>query len=483
MKQAFQIVPPDSSNSTATHIETVKPLRMHRFTAALMLVLLFLPSLGISAAAVGPETDAILVASPSRKELKISDNAVADINASLNVRRLNTSIPVTAATDKDCTLAEELLSQANKSRENVEAAFKFLREQGLEIPREANGSYNLGFDAVEEAVELMETGDFNGAIEQAFQALQHLGDAFVLVQNVAEVSPGDVEKEAERAIGLMVAIDRASTFIDRLNGTLSNIVEEDIDVSEIEMKMVEAVDLLRWASKSLENGEIEEAEGKLAETRDIIEDASSPFNNTVRYLKIAKTERFVDYVETNIQSLQWKITRLQNNIEAERIEKTTVALQAVSHKVQGIRVCLYEGMVEDAINELSEAVHEIDEGLNELNGEGISIQLKAMNIAEARVQVLKSTTERLALRGENTSKVDAELEKTEALLDEMMDQLEKGNTEAAQELLEEAEENFNEVQENIHISSIKERAQESVRNKLREEQSDSAKDDILSISP
>ena len=349
------------------------------------------------------------------------------------------------------TLAEGLLSLIENSREQVEAAFDELEAEEIDVPEGAMDSYEQGVEAAEEALQLMEEGKYSAAYAKALQALQRFRIALHLIQVIGPERPTeDTEEEAERAIGLKEAIERAYEFLERFNGTADRLFEEGYDVEEIRTNLEEANYILGEAEELLDLGDIDGATQILAEARGILGRTTGLLHSTAKRVKSVKTERFLEHVESRIQSVEESVNRLRHHISEGQVVLNS--LKNTRTKLWKIRSRLAAGEVEDVVDELDDTVGEIDDEVDELNGRGISVFIKEMNRLEVKIRVLKATAEKWAKKGADTFEVEEELQSAKGLLEEMMIRLEEGDTEAAEDLLEEIEEA---LPENREITQIK----------------------------
>ena len=252
---------------------------------------------------------------------------------------------------------------------------------------------------------------------------------------------------SERAIRLRTAIERAYATLDRINATADRLEDEGYDVEEIRLNLDEANETLMEAVVLLDLFDIEGAAEKLATAREILDMTMDLLHSTAKEIKEVKAERFLEYMERRILSMNEKINRLRNGVAAGAVVSATAMLQNTERKLQSIRTQLVAGDVADAIEELDDAVEEIEETLGSLNGKGISRQIKSMNKLEAKISVLNATAEKLRKRGEDTSEIEEEIQNAEKLIDEAMDLLEEGDTNAVGEVLEEVQEQLEETEE------------------------------------
>jgi hypothetical protein len=146
----------------------------------------------------------------------------------------------TVASDNSMELAETLIDQAEDAEDNVEDAFDELMDEGVEIPSDANSSYLQGIEYLDMAKENFDEGNYAGASEKAFEAIQLFGDAFERVQDLAPVEPDDDEGDNETGNPerLAVAIERAYAYWEKINETVTRLGGEGFNVSVV----VEALD-------------------------------------------------------------------------------------------------------------------------------------------------------------------------------------------------------------------------------------------------
>lgn len=252
---------------------------------------------------------------------------------------------------------------------------------------------------------------------------------------------------SERAVRLRTAIDRAYAFLDRINATADRLEDEGYDVEEIRLNLDEANETLIEAVVLLDLFDIEGATEKVATAREILDMTMDLLHSMAKKVKEVKAERFLEYMERRIISMNEKIYRLRNGVAAGAVVSATAMLQNTKRKLQSIRTQLVAGDVVDAIEELDDAVEEIEETIGGLNGKGISKQIKSMNKLEAKISILNASAEKLRKRGEDTSEIEEEIQNAQKFIDEAMELLEEGDTNAVEEVLEEIQEQLEKMEE------------------------------------
>jgi hypothetical protein len=511
----------------------VKNMRFGKLTAILMVALLVSPSLVIAEEAValtvvtdeylyepGDEVEISGTAEPNSEvnvtisdgtkeifkgrtladeegnfsvEFKLLEEAVAGaytVAASIFEASADASFVVVDMELKE--LAEELLDMAEELRDDLDELLDLLEERGVEVPPEILEDLDAGVQTLEEAEGLMENEEYGATAEKARDALEILGGVFesaeALVPEEGEPpegeepleteEPEEPEDDVERGIGLYVAIDMALRFIDKVNVTVDRLIDEgyEFDYELIRGRLEEAEDALialRDKLDSLESdASIADIAQELARIRGYLGETNGLLHSTaVRQHKQEMAEKFMGHVQNRIRSLNETILKLRERLEAEKMAMVGHNLGVVSRKIERLRERLSTDEVDELLGELEDAVEEIEDNLDELNGRGTSSNLKAMNMVEARIRVLRNTAERLRRKGEETSGVDEELENAAGLLERMRERLEEGENVAAQELLDEVSRKFDELRGEIRppiANQIREKIIEQIHKKLQE---------------
>lgn len=527
MKQVFQIVPAGSSNSTYASLYSVKNMKPNRLAATLMVILLVTPSLTM---ALG--TTALTVQTNKSEyepgdEVKIFGTAEAGLNVTINVIHNSTillhfnitakgdgnysdeiTLPdnkcgtftvnatqegvtvqttFTVADTNDRDLAHEMLREAERLREHVENVFEDLEEHEVEIPTEAEGNFTLGFEALTLALADFEDGNYSDAAEEARLAIGYFGDAFKLVQEaVAEITrkskvrgagedEDEDEDDVEGTYGLIVAIDRALEYIEKVKATAEKLEDEGYEIDgalldeldDDKNALIELKDQLR--ARDISNPD---AAKSLAEIRGDIGRIMGLLHSTaVKAYKLEMAERFMEKAQNQIRGIEEKMSRLRDRLEAEKVVSVGNSLGAIFRKVERIRERIGTEDMEELLSELQGLMNDIDDNLKGLNDEGISTNLREMNNIEARIRVLNATADRLRRKGEDTSDVDEQLELAKGLLETMMERLREGDSMEAHNILDEVKEKYEELRGNVEspiLDQIMEKFLDQIQKKLQD---------------
>ena len=338
----------------------------------------------------------------------------------------------------------------------------------------------------------MENEEYGATAEKAHDALEILGGVFESAEALEpeEEEPPETEEpeetevleepedDVERGIGLYVAIDRALRFIDRVNATVDRLIEEgyEFDYELIRGRLEEAENALMALRDKLDSLEsdasIADIAQELARIRNHLGETNGLLHRTAMMEhKQDMAESFMEHVQNRVRILNETILKLRERLEAERTVMVGHNLGIISRKIERLRERLSTEEVDELLGELKDAVEEIDDSLDELNSNATSTNLRAMNVVEARIRVLRNTADRLRRKGENTTDVDEELENAAGLLERMRERFEEGENDAARELLDEVSRKFEELRGEINppiANKIREKIIEQIRKKLQE---------------
>ncbi len=423
----------------------MKSVTKRRVLALLLVMVILVPTVNASGAASLAPT------------ATVTSKVITDFNSLISNVGSNATVVDYEA------LAERLMFQLEKGRERVERAFE---DRDLEIPEAARDEYSLGVEALNETRELISSGDYQVAAQVARGALNHFGDAYRIfrehVQATEEPEETDEPTFNETERGLKVAIERAYVYLGRLNATVVSLEGEGYDVSAVLEMLRKAWTYLGEAEAQIGEGELRNAARALATARETLGQSNGLMNSTVKAYKERRVQQFMAQVQSNIRNINGTIERLQTSLEAGRTNQVRAVLSTVEMKVQGLQERLTSGNLDVSLDELHAAVNSINEGLNELDGE-TATQIRAMNMVEAKMQVLNASAVRISQRYANYSDVQGEVEallsRTSEMFDEITDEIRAGNAEAVRDLLRIANNNVVEANKNVRLS-IKEATQD-----------------------
>jgi hypothetical protein len=384
------------------------------FVVAMML--LQAPIFGLAAPAIKiQEIEAISVRSVSVREVAAQCNATAGVSAEL---------------------VEKLISQIEGAQERIEAYLGSTEGASVEAVK---AGYELGLKAVEEARRFKEEGNCSEAADSALRVIKHFKDALIKIhEDTPSEVPQQIRESVEENLRLRTAIERAQAYLERLREAARRFAAEGHDVSRAEEALDKLGGSLETASSSLADGELGASKRAYAASEGLLIRVKEYVKNLIEANKEARVERYLNQVQSRIEGMATKITRLTSNLEAVKVTQVRAVLDASNAKIISYKERLAEGKVDEVIADLKDTVAEIDDGLDALDGTGTSLRLKALNELEAKLQILRNTAVRLANEGRNSTRVQLEIRRIEALIEGMIEKMEKGDNDAAQKLLENA---------------------------------------------
>jgi ABC-type Fe3+-hydroxamate transport system substrate-binding protein len=346
--------------------------------------------------------------------------------------------------DDSRELAETIIEQAEDLKDNVEDAFDDLED--VEVPSGANSSYLQGIDYLNMAKESFDAGNYTEASDMAFNAIQSLGyaleEALKLqpeVELTATVENDESENEdAQGFSGLLVALERANRYWDKLNATVTRLEESGDDVSRIRDLLDEANIVLDESVGHVAEGNFTAAREDFTRARKVLGRINGLLNSSTMARREKQAEKFLEQFQKRVEKISGTVMGLQGNLAASKTGKVKAVLNSTAETLFNISGGLSGGNMTDVLDDLDDVVEELDDGLDELNGEGLSKQIKSVYRFMAKIDSLNRSLQRLANAGYNTSGLDEYLSEAKSLLIQSEEKIREGNETEAEKLIEEA---------------------------------------------
>lgn len=491
MEHVFHGVPAGSSYYTPPHSRALKNMKMNKLAALFIIAIIVSPNLTI----VRGQTltlAAFDIEYEPGEDVPISGTSAAGANLTLIVVFNSTTIyevnftaagdgnyseeyeipgnatdggysvtvsdggeSVTADFDVASTtlieLAEALIEQAEDAEDNVEEAFDDLEDEGIEIPSEANSSYLQGVKYLSLAKENFDEGNYTGASDDAFEAIQLFGDAFERVQDLTpvELDDDDGGNETGNPERLATAIERAYAYWEKLNETVTRLGGEGFNVTRVVEALDEVKGHLDNASVYQEAGNHTAAVREFRAARNALGRTHGFIESKVKERKEKQTEKFLEQFQRRVEKITGVLEDLQDSLEAGKTQRVRAVLRSTAQKLLRLSDSLGSGDLEDILDEMEDAVDELEGGLDELNGAGLSRQLKSANRFDAQIEVIGNTLRRLAEAGFETFEFEEKLADAQDLMTRIEEAVREGNKEAAEDLIDEFEELIDELKDDI----------------------------------
>ncbi len=286
--------------------------------------------------------------------------------------------------NKEKELAEKLILMYEDIRKR---ALEILENQSLpeEVIEEINNAIIEGDALIEQAKEKISLGNYTQAIELAKQAINSLGNVVRKHLRFRERIRERVEEQAAK--GLLIAIERHRSMIERLEGLLDKLKEKGFSIENAIIILEEAKALLDEAESLAKEGNITGAAHKMAESRNLIGKAMSTVkkrayeklmhkirNETLGMIK--RIEKEIERAEKHINKLKGKIPpRIANKTKIdERLQGVINHLEQLKQKLSDLLERKFENGIEgmqkvkeswgkfkDIQKELNETETEIEE--------------------------------------------------------------------------------------------------------------------------
>ncbi len=257
----------------------------------------------------------------------------------------------------------------------------------------------------------------------------------------------DDDDRAPDGEGLENALERARLYVEKVRETLGRLAEEYDNntkvldyIEEAEEALLAAEQHLVDAALALEEGDMRTAARHLAAARNIMGRLKGFVNSVLKRHKAVKAEKFMERAEARFQGLRKKIESLEGNLTLTGAQKVKNALTQAAGRMNGFKSRLSNEDLDDVLEDLQSLVDEVDDELDDIDGEEVSKALKGASALEARLRVLRQTQARLTRKYGNATEVNGDLGDVEALVEEILEKVEAGRPQNAQDVLKTAKE-------------------------------------------
>ena len=246
------------------------------------------------------------------------------------IANANTNTENDDKTNREKELAEKLISMYENIKEK---ALRILENKSLpeEVIEKINSTIIEGDALIEKAKQEISLGNYTKAIELAKQAINNLGN---IVRNYwrFRIRERIEEKIKENATkGLLIAIERHITMIERLKGILDKLEEKNFSVTEAKSILEEAESLLDEAESLAEKGNITGAAHKMAESRNLIGKAMSTVKKCAYEKLMHKVKNEISRIMNETENLKEHAKKMKGKIPPKIANKTKI-----DEKIQGI---------------------------------------------------------------------------------------------------------------------------------------------------
>jgi len=257
---------------------------------------------------------------------------------------------------------------------------------------------------------------------------------FTVIAPTPEEAPPEEDYASCCNGDLKNAIARAKAYLNKTETMLESLAEEyaenEVVMGYIERAakaLAEAESYLDEAEEALGDGENSTAARNLAATHNIMGRLKGLINSVIKEHKNAQVDKFIEQAESRFNGLEDKIERLSDQLSASESGDIKNALKNAAKNMNEFRERRENENADDLLDDLDDAVKDVDEEIEEIGGKEVGNTLKQMNQVEARLMVLKNSRAKLARKYGDISEVNGEFDEAEGILEDMMDEMEKGN--------------------------------------------------------
>jgi len=289
------------------------------------------------------------------------------------------SVILYANAQKEQDRALKFIEIAEKAKAKVDELIEFIESKGIAIPDELEANYTEADDKLEEA-KSKSASDPQDAIELAKEAMTLFRKLYGKLHTL--LNDGGVDTEsAEKAKGLLVAIDRENETIARIrdaNNTYFKLYPE---------REAEAATIIGWI-----RGNLTLAQNNLTEARDAI---VVYHNATMAAANLTEAKKCVHDAFTALKSLaewttSWRVESFLMGIK-NSVEKTKEMLERAQK--QGVNIT---AVLEALGYEDTNGNHELmDEFLNEVQGLIDEAREMRMEKLKEAIDVIKDIRDKL----------------------------------------------------------------------------------------
>jgi tetratricopeptide (TPR) repeat protein len=351
-----------------------------------------------------------------------------------------------AENDQDSERVDKLIQLFERANATLTMIFRKLEARGVTIPQEALENYDAGLEKAKQAVQLMEEGNYAEAEERILEAMQHLRNATLTVGDDLERVERPEEREARMAAGIEAAIERIQSRIERLREIAAAAEERGINASRIMARLGNLTNLLAGIKERIEAGNISEAAREKEMCQRWFGEAMANLRPIINVYKSKQAERFLDVAEKRLLRVSHRINEILSKMPMPEIARKRVVqfmsqgIEVAKNRIAQARGLLQLGKVNDAVQILSALrgdIADLMRGMKmrpEMKPE-VGEALERIDLYEIALDILEKRAEILEEKGVDVTDLLAKIQEAYGLISEAVENLEKGELMAVEDLL------------------------------------------------
>jgi hypothetical protein len=274
------------------------------------------------------------------------------------------------------------------------------------------GNYTVEFDLDEK----FEIGEYevNATVGELWETTTF---EVVIEEDDDEEDDGACE-DFETVDDLLCAIERALYYLNKVNDT-TEALQIDYDmtsfweyVEELNQSLTELYDdaiSADWETSA------EELIERFCDLRKEVSQLNGLLNSITKNVKAKKAQQFTMNMIRHINRLTWRIGNLTASEKSEQFANTIRAHNRTLNRLWlTLNTTIGEEELEELLGELQGVSQGVESGLDGLGEEGLS--LKQMYKLQAKIDVFRSTVERMEKKGKDMGRLQEKLGKAEELM-------------------------------------------------------------------
>lgn len=347
---------------------------------------------------------------------------------------------------------DRLLSIVDGAKTNLENAFDRFEAQSLPIPDVARDRYLTGLSIADEATQLRDAGDLDGAAEKALEAMQNFREAFQEISVDIEKSRTEDELDALRAQGLEAAAARLEEALKRIEDAAQRAEDRGLDASNLNNKVNEAKSHIESVRGLIQARELEEGADRLEAAENVFGQAIAEMRPVVDWNKANQVNNFLIHTEDRLERVgSLAVIMLETIAEMlppaaqQGIEMAKQMVNQATERAQGrlaeVRELLLDGRVEDAIPKLDELRGEVTQILDAVKQRRpeIGSAMEEIDRLELAIEVLEMRSEASEARGVDVSLLLGKIDEAKMLMLDTVEFLKQQDLSSVDETLNNVE--------------------------------------------
>jgi hypothetical protein len=230
--------------------------------------------------------------------------------------------------------ANSLFSVLEEANATVVKVFHQLDAKGVATPEDSLAQYNQALLLADEAVTLMQVGDYSEASLRIVQALQRLRESLRIVYTTVAVQPTEFEVKVEKAVTINGSINRCFEQLLRIENATGTAKLNGYNTTLLEAKIQSARSLLQEATRNLDEGRFEAASDSVAEAKVLIDDLSNSLGELAVDLKVQRLSAYIMEAEVRLESLKARAISISSAASLTYVNQAETSLNSAKEYLQ-----------------------------------------------------------------------------------------------------------------------------------------------------